>query len=86
MGIIPEARSKYMRKRIAATAIKYKLKDFKLSVIGSQLRAKNQIQQSNGSNSNIIQSNIELNNLLKHELHVNPQVKDSDRQGNLKCI
>ena len=65
MGIIPEARSKYLRKRIAAAAIKYQLKVFKLSVIGSQLRAKNQIQQSNGSNFNIIQRNIELNINLK---------------------
>ena len=67
MGIIPEARSKYLRKQKAATAIKYKLKDYNLSVImiGSQLRANNQIQQSNGSNFNIIQRNIELKNILK---------------------
>ena len=50
MVIIPEAESKYLRKWIAATAIKYKLK---LSAVGSQFRAK--IQQSNGSKFNKIQ-------------------------------
>ena len=41
MGVIPEAKRKYLRKRIAATAITYKLKGFKLSANGSQFRANN---------------------------------------------
>ena len=65
MGIISAARSKYLRKRIAATAVKYKLKDFKLSAIRSQLRPKNQIQQTNGSDCNTIQRNTKLSINLK---------------------